>query len=105
MAMAGRSLRRPTVRWISSSRARLLSDPERIADDLADNAALQINWRDTIKLAWECGARLAVEMPSRVVLTGLTQPVFADGLALCSDGRRATGGGRMNLLSSFSPRG
>lgn len=87
-AMAGRSLRRPTVRWISSSRARLLSDPERIADDLADNAALQVNWRDTIKLAWECGARLAVEMPSRDVLTGLTQPVFADGLALCSDNNR-----------------
>lgn len=87
-AMGSVVFRRPALRWISSSRARVLVDPASIADDLAGNAALQVNWRDSIKLAWECGARLAIEMPSRDTLTGLTQPVFTDGLALCSDNNR-----------------
>jgi malonate decarboxylase epsilon subunit len=47
-----------------------------------------VNWPDTVRLAWERGARLAVEMPSGNVLTGLTQPAFADGLAVCCDNNR-----------------
>ena len=66
----------------SASAARALFDPRLIAEDLASNMAQPVNWHDTARLAWERGARLAIEMPSGTVLTGLTQPAFADGLAV-----------------------
>lgn len=87
-AIAASSPRRPRIGFLSSSAARALSDPARIADDLAGNVARRVNWLDTAKLAWERGARLAIEMPSRDVLTGLTQAAFAEGLALCCDNNR-----------------
>ncbi len=79
------ALRRPQAMYLSSSAARALSDPQRIADDLADNLARQVHWHDTARLAWERGARLAVEMPSGSVLTNLTAPVFVDGQAISCD--------------------
>jgi malonate decarboxylase epsilon subunit len=87
MRVAFRSiaLRRPQLMYISSSAARALSDPQRIGDDLADNLARQVHWHDTARLAWERGARLAVEMPSGTVLTNLTAPIFADGQAISCD--------------------
>jgi malonate decarboxylase epsilon subunit len=81
-AFAGIELRRPRIPFLSSSAARMLSDPARIADDLAGNMARQVHWADTVRLAWERGARLAVEMPSGLVLTNLTAPVFTEGLAV-----------------------
>ncbi len=50
--------------------------------------ARPVNWHDTARLAWERGARLAVEMPSGTVLTGLPKSAFADGLAVCSENNR-----------------
>lgn len=47
-----------------------------------------MHWGETIQLAWERGARLAVEMPSNAVLTGLTQPVFTEGHAIACEGNR-----------------
>jgi malonate decarboxylase epsilon subunit len=87
MRVAFRSiaLRRPQLMYLSSSAARALSDPQRIGDDLADNLARQVHWHDTARLAWERGARLAVEMPSGTVLTNLTAPVFVDGQAFSCD--------------------
>ena len=79
------ALRRPQLMYLSSSAARALSDPQRIGDDLADNLARQVHWHDTARLAWERGARLAVEMPSGTVLTNLTAPVFVDGQAISCD--------------------
>ena len=79
------ALRRAEQTYLSSSAARALSDPARIADDLADNLARQVHWHDTARLAWERGARLAVEMPSGTVLTNLTAPVFVDGQAVSCD--------------------
>jgi malonate decarboxylase epsilon subunit len=78
-------LQRPQLMYLSSSAARALSDPQRIGDDLADNLARQVHWHDTARLAWERGARLAVEMPCGTVLTNLTAPVFADGQAISCD--------------------
>lgn len=77
--------RRPEVTYLSSSAARALFDSARIADDLADNLARQVHWHDTARLAWERGARLAVEMPSGSVLTNLTAPVLIDGQAISCD--------------------
>jgi malonate decarboxylase epsilon subunit len=82
------ALRRPQAVYISSSAARALFDPARIGQDLAANLACQVRWYDTVRHAWERGARLAVEMPSGSVLTKLTQPVFEGGVALCSGGNR-----------------
>ena len=79
------ALRRPQLMYLSSSAARALTDPQRIGDDLADNLARQVHWHDTARLAWERGARLAVEMPSGTVLTNLTAPVFVDGQAISCD--------------------
>jgi len=87
-ALSALVLQRPRLTYLSSSAARALADPARIADDLADNMARHVNWPDTMRLAWERGARLAVEMPSGNVLTGLTQPAFADGLAVCCENNR-----------------
>jgi malonate decarboxylase epsilon subunit len=84
-AFAGIEVRRPHIPFLSSSAARALFDPARIADDLANNLARQVHWADTARLAWERGARLAVEMPTGSVLTGLTAPVFTDGLAIACD--------------------
>jgi malonate decarboxylase epsilon subunit len=82
------ALRRPEAVYISSSAARAVFDPVRIGQDLAANLACPVRWYDTVRHAWERGARTAVEMPSGTVLTRLTQPVFEDGVALaCADNR------------------
>jgi malonate decarboxylase epsilon subunit len=84
-AFARIPLRHPQITFLSSSAARALYDPSRIADDLASNMARQVHWADTARLAWERGARLAVEMPSGSVLTNLTAPVFTEGHAICCE--------------------
>ncbi|MEO7493749.1 MAG: malonate decarboxylase subunit epsilon, partial [Massilia sp.] len=64
------------------------ADPERIRDDLAANMTCQVRWGDAVRHAWERGARLALEMPSGTVLTGLTCPVFEGGMALACETTR-----------------
>jgi malonate decarboxylase epsilon subunit len=87
-AFAACTLRRPRLTYLSAGAARPLFDAALIADDLANNLARQVHWYDTACLAWERGARLALEMPSGSVLTGLCAPVFHDGLALSCEGQR-----------------
>jgi malonate decarboxylase epsilon subunit len=87
-AFDGVALSRPKAIYLSGSRARALFDPLAIRDDLAFNMARQVHWSDTARHAWERGARLALEMPSGAVLTGLTAPVFEGGLALSCEGNR-----------------
>ena len=85
---AARVLHRPRITYLSSNAARVLSDPERIADDIAFNMARQVHWHDTVQLAWERGARLADEIGPGSVLTGLTHAVFAEGRAVSCDNTR-----------------
>jgi malonate decarboxylase epsilon subunit len=81
--------RRPRITWISSSAARAVFDAERVVADLAANMARPVLWADTLRHAWERGARVALEMPSGSVLTRLAQEAdFAAGIALCADGNR-----------------
>ncbi|MGJ7917009.1 malonate decarboxylase subunit epsilon [Massilia sp. LXY-6] len=87
-AMDQVALARPRISFISSSQARALFDGRRIGIDLAANMARQVAWADTVRHAWERGARLAVEMPSGSVLTKLTGPEFADGVALSCEAER-----------------
>ncbi|TQK11751.1 malonate decarboxylase subunit epsilon [Herbaspirillum sp. SJZ107] len=81
-------LGRPRITYISSSAARALFDGRRIGADLAANMAHPVLWADTVRHAWERGARLALEMPSGSVLTKLTAPEFPDGVALSCEGVR-----------------
>jgi malonate decarboxylase epsilon subunit len=81
-------LGRPRITYISSSAARALFDGRRIGADLAGNMAHPVLWADTVRHAWERGARLALEMPSGSVLTKLTAPEFPDGVALSCEGVR-----------------
>jgi malonate decarboxylase epsilon subunit len=85
-AMDQVALARPRITYISSSQARAVFDGRRIGADLAANMAHPVLWADTVRHAWERGARLAVEMPSGSVLTRLTAPEFPDGVALSCDG-------------------
>jgi malonate decarboxylase epsilon subunit len=83
------ALARPRITYISSSQARALFDGRRIGADLAANMARPVLWADTLRHAWERGARAALEMPSGSVLTRLAQEAdFAAGTALCADGNR-----------------
>ncbi|WP_414648956.1 malonate decarboxylase subunit epsilon [Collimonas sp.] len=81
-------VQRPQLTYLSSSIARALFEPRSISDDLANNMARQVHWFDTARLAWERGARLALEMPSGSILSNLTASVFTDGQALCCDNNR-----------------
>ena len=54
------TVRAPRIVYLSSNIARPLFDGPRIAADLAGNMARQVRWHDTVRLAWERGARLAV---------------------------------------------
>ncbi|MGK5011462.1 malonate decarboxylase subunit epsilon [Janthinobacterium sp. MDB2-8] len=87
-AFDGVTVRRPSLVYLSSSAARALFDPSRIRDSLAANMAQRVQWTATSRLAWERGARLALEMPPGSVLTRLTAPDFTDGVAVCCDGNR-----------------
>ena len=88
-AMEGVPRHRPRIAWISSSAARALFDGQRIGADLAANMARPVLWADTLRHAWERGARVALEMPSGSVLTRLALDAdFATGTALCVDGNR-----------------
>jgi malonate decarboxylase epsilon subunit len=80
------TMKEPCVLYLSSSVARPLFDGTRIAADLAGNMARQVRWHDTMRLAWERDARLAIEMPPGNVLTRLTRPVFTEGIVVsCSE--------------------
>jgi malonate decarboxylase epsilon subunit len=51
--------------------------------------ARPVLWADTLRHAWERGARTALEMPSGSVLTRLAQEAdFGASVALCADGNR-----------------
>jgi malonate decarboxylase epsilon subunit len=81
-AFSGVALHTPPILYLSASAARPLREPAKLADDLAGNIARTVRWHDTTRLAYERGARLAVEMLPGTVLTGLARRVFLDGTAV-----------------------
>lgn len=76
-AFADVEICRPQTAYLSSSSARVLWQPERIRDDLIFNMARTVRWYDAMSAAVERDIRLAVEMPTGAVLTGLTRPLMA----------------------------
>lgn len=80
-AFNGVALSRPRCAYLSGSSARVLWQPEQIADDLAWNMARTVRWHDAMVAANEREVRLAIEMPPGAVLTGLTRQAFSEGEA------------------------
>ena len=78
-AFAGVTLSRPHCAYLSGSTARVLWQPERIADDLAMNMARTVRWQEAMVAANEREARLAIEMPPGGILTCLTRQAAWEG--------------------------
>lgn len=78
-AFAEVTLSRPRCAYLSGTTARVLWQPERIADDLAMNMARTVRWQEAVIAANEREARLAIEMPPGGILTCLTRQAAWEG--------------------------
>ena len=87
-AFATVELQRPCITYLSGSSARPVFDPQRLRDDLAGNMARVVDWRATLRNAYERGVRLHLEMPPGSVLSGLARPVFEQGRVVAVEGTR-----------------
>ncbi|MBO9552170.1 malonate decarboxylase subunit epsilon [Pseudomonas sp.] len=87
-AFASVELRRPRITYLSGSNARPIFDPQRLRDDLAGNMARLVDWRATLRNAYERGVRLHLEMPPGSVLSGLACPVFEQGRVVALEATR-----------------
>ena len=82
------NMKAPAHIYLSANVARAIFDPEKIKQDLASNMAKQVHWSETLRLAWERGARLAIEMPGGSVLSNLVNSQWSEGLSLSFDDSR-----------------
>ena len=87
-AFATVELQRPRITYLSGSSARPIFDPQRLRDDLAGNMARVVDWRATLRNAYERGVRLHLELPPGNVLGGLARPVFEQGRVVAVEGTR-----------------
>lgn len=87
-AFAQVELRRPTLRYLSSSSARLVMEPSALRDDLAFNMCRLVDWQGTLRNAWERGVRLHIELPPGTVLSGLARRVMRQGTVAAFQGAR-----------------
>lgn len=87
-AFAGVALQRPAIRYLSSSSARPVVDPQVLRDDLAFNMCRIVDWQGTLQTAIERGVRLQIEMPPGAVLSGLARRALPQGSALAFQGAR-----------------
>lgn len=87
-AFAQVELHRPTLRYLSSSSARLVMDPTALRDDLAFNMCRLVDWQGTLRNAYERGVRLHIELPPGTVLSGLARRVMRQGTVATFQGAR-----------------
>lgn len=87
-AFAEVRLRHPTLRYLSGSSARLVLDPEALRDDLTFNMCRVVDWRGTLRNAYERGVRLHVELSPGTVLSGLARRVIKQGAVIAFQGAR-----------------
>ncbi|WP_145193451.1 malonate decarboxylase subunit epsilon [Pseudomonas sp. URMO17WK12:I11] len=87
-AFADVEMRRPQITYLSGTTARAIHDPQRLRDDLAGNMARRVDWRATLRNAYERGVRLQLEVPPGSVLTGLARPVFDQGRVVALESTR-----------------
>jgi malonate decarboxylase epsilon subunit len=87
-AFSNITVNRPSIRYLSGSSARLVMDPQRLADDLALNMCRTVEWHATLQNAQERGVRLAIELAPGTVLTALAKRVFIPGTAIALQDNR-----------------
>ncbi|OLU28662.1 malonate decarboxylase subunit epsilon [Pseudomonas sp. PA15(2017)] len=87
-AFADVALRRPAIRYLSGTTARLLSEPEALRDDLANNMCRIVDWAGVLQTAFERGVRLHLELPPGSVLSGLARRVFEPAMVVAFQGAR-----------------
>ncbi|MCM2331668.1 MAG: malonate decarboxylase subunit epsilon, partial [Pseudomonas sagittaria] len=87
-AFAQVEVRRPALRYLSSSSARLVMEPSALRDDLALNMCRLVDWQGTLRNAWERGVRLHIELPPGTVLSGLARRVMRQGTVAAFQGAR-----------------
>jgi malonate decarboxylase epsilon subunit len=87
-AFANVALRRPTLSYLSGSTARIIRQVDALRDDLAFNMCRPVDWHATLRVAYERGVRLLVELPPGAVLSGLARPVFSEGVVVACQGAR-----------------
>lgn len=87
-AFANVAMCRPAVRYLSGSTARLVSDPEVLRDDLANNMCRVVDWAGVLQTAFERGVRLHLELPPGSVLSGLARRVFEPAMVVAFQGAR-----------------
>lgn len=83
-------MRRPAVRYLSSTTARPIDDVQALRDDLAWNLCRVVDWRAVVESAQARGVRLQVEMPPGSVLTGLGRSGFGSAALAMQNTRRDT---------------
>ncbi|WPP47214.1 malonate decarboxylase subunit epsilon [Pseudomonas sp. AN-1] len=88
VAFAQVEVRRPVLRYLSSSSARLVMEPSALRDDLAFNMCRLVDWQGTLRNAWERGVRLHIELPPGTVLSGLARRVMRQGTVAAFQGAR-----------------
>jgi malonate decarboxylase epsilon subunit len=77
-AMAGLTLRPPSMPYVSNRGGRALYDAEDIRQDLATSIAHPVRWYDALEVLRELGARLFLEMAPGHVSTHLLAELFPE---------------------------
>ncbi len=81
-ALSTVAMNRPSIRYLSAARARLLPTADAIRHDLAWNMASQVHWHDCNSLLAERGVTSVFEMPPGGTLTPLSRRAMAQARCL-----------------------
>jgi malonate decarboxylase epsilon subunit len=77
-ALAGLTLRPPSIPYLSNRGGRALYDAHDIRQDLATSIAHPVRWYDALEVLRELGAKVFIEMPPGHVSTRLIGELFPD---------------------------
>lgn len=77
-AMHAVELNRPFLVYASASRARVITEPVAIGEDLARNVAQRVRWREATEMLVERGAAVFLQAPPGSVLTDLMNESHSD---------------------------
>jgi malonate decarboxylase epsilon subunit len=77
-AISGRTLRPPSLPYVSNRGGRALYDARDIGQDLAASIAHPVRWYDALEVLRELGAKVFIEMAPGQVSTHLVGELFAD---------------------------
>lgn len=87
-AFASVEVRRPALRYLSSTTARPIHEAEALRGDLTFNMCRVVNWHDTLCTAQERGVQLHLELPPGTVLSGFARRIFNTGSVVAFQGTR-----------------